>query len=221
MFFGRLVTLTALSWTFSSAVQAQTEPSDPATAVTSPSPVAPPAATASSVPSVKATSTSDGARRDPKGKKGMSPFAEAIRRGDNAAVARDYAKAKQAYQDAVSLEPKRALGHYRIGQVAVLAGNLEEAETAYNDALRVADNEPNLHATLLFVLADVKERQQQRDAALKAWLAYSDYLKSEPRAKGYPATAEERKKRLLRYNELLVESKGVQGRVELGKPPRR
>jgi tetratricopeptide (TPR) repeat protein len=154
-------------------------------------------------------------RRDPKGKQGVSPFAEAMRRGDDFALARDYEKAKKAYQEAISLEPKRAIAHYRIGQVDVMAGNLSDAETAYTDALRYADSEPSLHAHLLFVLADLKERQLQRDAALKAWQAYAEFLKNEPKAKGFPATAEERQKRLLRYNELVVESKGVKERVEL------
>jgi tetratricopeptide (TPR) repeat protein len=186
--------LTALSLTLSGLAQAETKPT-----LTAP----------------EAANTKDGVRRDPKGKQGLSPFWEAVRRGDAAALARDYVKAKQAYQEAITFEPKRAIAHYRIGQVEVLAGKLSDAETAYNDALRFVDSEPTLHAHLLFVLADLKERQEQRDAALKAWQAYADYLKSESRAKGYPATAEERQKRILRYNELVVECKGVKERVEL------
>jgi len=154
-------------------------------------------------------------RRDPKGKKGLSPFAEAMHRGDDAAIARDFPKAKEAYQAALSLSPKQAQAHYRIGQVEALAGKLSDAETAYNDALRFVENDPTLHATLLFVLADLKERQGQRDAAIKAWQAYADYLKTESQAKGYPGTADERRKRLIRYNELVVESKVVKDRADL------
>lgn len=154
-------------------------------------------------------------RRDPAGKKGVTPFLEAIAKGDVAAVARDYAKAKEAYQTALAAEPKQAIGHYRIGQVEVMAGKLADAETAYNDALRFADSDPTLRAKLLFALADLKERQVQRDAAIKAWQAYADHLKSEPKAKGYPASAEERQKRLIRYNELVVEAKGVKERTAL------
>jgi tetratricopeptide (TPR) repeat protein len=163
----------------------------------------------------KDSAKKDGVRRDPKGKQGVSPWVEAMRRGDDAAAARDYGKAKTAYQEALTMVPKTAMAHFRIGQVEAMAGQLSDAETAYTDALRYADNDPTLHAQLLFVLADLKERQLQRDAALKAWQAYADFLKSEPKAKGYLATAEERQKRLLRYNELVVESKGVKDRVNL------
>jgi tetratricopeptide (TPR) repeat protein len=163
----------------------------------------------------KDAESKDYVRRDPKGIKGVRPLVELMRRGDDAAVARDYEKAKTTYQEALTMVPKTAILYFRIGQVETMAGKLSEAETAYTDALRYADNDPTLYAQLLFVLADLKERQLQRDAALKAWQAYADFLKSEPKAKGYLATAEERQKRLLRYNELVVESKGVKDRVTL------
>jgi tetratricopeptide (TPR) repeat protein len=163
----------------------------------------------------QADSAKGGVRRDPKGQKGIGPFWEALHRGDDHALARDYPKAKEAYQAALALTPKQAIAHYRIGQIEVLSGNLPEAETAYTDALRFVDNAPELHAHLLFVLADLKERMGQRDAAIKAWQAYLDYLKSEAKAKGYRATADDRLKRILRYNELLVECKGVKERVQL------
>lgn len=196
MVFRRITILTAFTLSVVSLASAETKP------------------IAETKPAV-AEATKDQVRQDPKGKKGMSPFAEAMRRGDEFAVARDYEQAKKAYQEAVTHEPKRAIAHYRIGQVDVMAGKLSDAETAYTDALRYADGEPTLHAHLLFVLADLKERLLQRDAALKAWQAYAEFLKNEPKAKGFPATAEERQKRLLRYNELVVESKGVKERAEL------
>lgn len=166
-------------------------------------------------PSSVPNASQNAQRRDPKGKKGIGPFMEAMHRGDDAAVARDYPKAKEAYQAALAIQAKQPMAHYRIGQVEALAGKLSDAETAYNDALRFADDDPTLHATLLFALADLKERQGQRDAAIKAWQAYADYLTHEPRAKGYPASATERKQRLIRYSEMVVESKAVKDRIEL------
>ncbi len=156
-----------------------------------------------------------GVRRDPKGKKGISPYWEAIRRGDEAAMARDFSKAEEAYQAAIGLEPKNPLGHFRKGQILVRAGKLTDAETIYQDAMRLADKDTTIHAAALFVLADLKERQGQRDAAITAWKAYADYLKAEATAKGYPETATERDKRLKKYNELVVEAKAVKERIQL------
>jgi tetratricopeptide (TPR) repeat protein len=169
--------------------------------------------------STKATDTvtkdAAGVRRDPKGKKGISPFWEAVRRGDEAALARDYAKAEAAYQEALGIEPKNALAHFRKGQILVRAGKLTDAETVYQDAMRLAGSDKTLHAAALFVLADLKERQGQRDAAITAWKAYADFLKSEATAKGYPETAVERDKRLKTYNQLVVDSKAVRERIDL------
>ena len=156
-----------------------------------------------------------GVRRDPKGKKGINPYWEAIRRGDEAAMARDFSKAEEAYQAAISLEPKNPLGHFRKGQILVRAGKLTDAEILYQDAMRLADKDTTIHAAALFVLADLKERQGQRDAAITAWKAYAGYLKAEATAKGYPETATERDKRLKKYNELVVEGKAVKERIQL------
>src|SRR5512138_1357783 len=60
-----------------------------------------------------ATQRSPGIRRDPAGKKGIGPYWEAIRHGDEAALARDFAKAEAAYQEAIGLEPKNPMGHFR------------------------------------------------------------------------------------------------------------
>jgi tetratricopeptide (TPR) repeat protein len=203
MNFRRIALLATLAFTLSSLALAETKSS------------ASPENGASESGVKKDAASKDNVRRDPKGIKGVSPLVELMRRGDDAAVARDYEKAKTTYQEALTMVPKTAILYFRIGQIETMAGKLSEAETAYTDALRYADNDPTLHAQLLFVLADLKERQLQRDAALKAWQAYADFLKSEPKAKGYLATAEERQKRLLRYNELVVESKGVKDRVLL------
>src|SRR4051812_42230602 len=85
-------------------------PSSAAPASTTPSPASPsPASTAPSAaspsPAKPAASSADAPRRDPKGIKGISPFWEAIKKGDDAVAARDTEGAKAAYQDAIKLEP--------------------------------------------------------------------------------------------------------------------
>jgi tetratricopeptide (TPR) repeat protein len=162
-----------------------------------------------------ASKDASGVRRDPNGKKGISPFWEAIRRGDEAALARDFPQAQAAYQAAIGLDPKSPVGHFRKGQILVRTEKLSDAETAYQDALRLAGKDAKTHAAALFVLADLKERQGQRDAAITAWKAYADYLKAESGAGGYPETPAERDKRLKKYNQLVVEGKAVRDRIQL------
>src|SRR3954468_16201879 len=75
-------------------------------------------------------------RRDPKGVKGISPFSEALRRGDEAVASRDFERALAAYREALATEPENALGHYRLGEAQLLKGDLREAESAFSTALR-------------------------------------------------------------------------------------
>lgn len=156
-----------------------------------------------------------GVRHDPAGKKGISSFWEAIRRGDEAALANDYPTAEAAYQLAIGIEPKNPVVHLRRGQALVRAGKLALAEAAYQQALLTADKDPTLHATALFVLADLKERQGLRDEAIAAWAFYADDLRKQASAKGYPETPIERDKRLKKYKEVAAESQPVRERIEL------
>ena len=54
----------------------------------------------------------------------------------------------------------------------------------------------DLNGRILFVLADLRERQKSWQGAKDAWAAYAAYLTSHAQAKGFPATAEERIKRI-------------------------
>jgi hypothetical protein len=47
---------------------------------------------------------------------------------------------------------------------------------------------------VLFVLADLRERQRKWQASKDAWAAYAAFLQSHPKALGYPASAAERQK---------------------------
>jgi tetratricopeptide (TPR) repeat protein len=166
-----------------------------------------------------ASTSASQVRRDAKGKKGINPFWEAIRRGDEAARTQDFAVADAAYTAAIGIEPKSALAHFRRGQILVRAGKLSDAEAAYQVALQLSDaagqKDATQHAAALFVLADLKERQGKRDEAVAAWSAYSAYLKQEPGAKGYPESATERDKRLKAYAALATDSALVRERITL------
>ncbi|MCC6216306.1 MAG: tetratricopeptide repeat protein [Polyangiaceae bacterium] len=155
----------------------------------------------------------DGVRRDPKGLKGISPFWEHVKKGDSAYIARDFEGAIAAYRQAIAEEPQNAMGHYRIGEAHLKKGDLPEAEAAWVAGLRFVGGDAALKAKLLFVLADLRERQKAHDDAVDRWTAYATHVQEKPESKGYPATAEERKKRVADWKKMLEEAKVVKERI--------
>lgn len=164
-------------------------------------------------PAALAQPKEDGVRRDPKGLKGISPFWEHLKKGDNAYIARDFEAAIAAYRQAIAEEPQNALGHYRIGEAHLKKGDLQEAEAAWVAGLRFVGADAGLKAKLLFVLADLRERQKAHDDAVDRWTAYATHVQEKPESKGYPATADERKKRVADWKKLLEEAKSVKERI--------
>jgi tetratricopeptide (TPR) repeat protein len=152
--------------------------------------------------------------KDPKGIKGISPFWENLKRGDNAYVAREYDAAISSFREAIDLEPKNALGHYRLGEAHRAKGSLDEAEKAWKTGLRVVGADHVLRGKLLFVLADLAERRKAYAVAAKAWSDYGAFVAQQPKARGYPKTAGERKKRAEEYAKLVEEYAAVRQRIE-------
>jgi predicted Zn-dependent protease len=182
---------------FAQSPPATPAPAQPATtaAATAPKPATPaPTAAPASKPAA-ATPGGKEPRRDPEGKKGISPYMEAVARGQNAFVARDFAGAVTDFQTAIKADPQQMLGFYLLGEAQLEAGKPEEAEAAWTAGLSKKGDD-NLNARLLFVMADLRERQKSWQAAKDAWAAYSAFLTSHPQAKGYSATAEDRIKRI-------------------------
>jgi tetratricopeptide (TPR) repeat protein len=152
-------------------------------------------------------------RRDPKGIKGISPFWEVLKRGDAAYLARDYEQAASVYAEALSREPRNALGHYRLGEAHLARGDMQKAEASWREALNVLGRDPPLRAKILFVLADLRERQRKLPQARQGWSAYEGYLKGEAKAVGHPASAADRKKRIDDWVELQQKYAAVKERI--------
>src|SRR5262245_23687328 len=149
-----------------------------------------PAAAASAAPAA-----AKGPRRDPEGKTGISPYNEAIAKGQNAYIARDFPGAVTAFQEAIKLDPQPMIGFYLLGEAQLEAGKPEEAEAAWTTGLGKKGSD-DTNGKLLFILADLRERQKNWQAAKEAWAAYAAFCTSHAQAKVYPATAEERIKRI-------------------------
>lgn len=152
-------------------------------------------------------------RKDPKGIQGVSPYMELLVKGNRAYVARDFAAAISAYQEAVQLEPQRPQAHYLLGEAYLADGKLEDAGLRWDTALRYADKEPVMRAKVLFVLADLRERQQRWNDAAEAWKQYESFVTATAEAKGYAATATERNRAIAVHKDLADKYAKVQERI--------
>lgn len=200
------------------ALPARAQDSTPPGASPAPSGAAPSAATpASTAPSASAPAktapSAEGPRRDPKGIKGISPFWEAIKKGDDAAAARDLEGARAAYQEAIKLEPHNGMGQYRMGEIELATGHPKEAESEWDAALRFAGDNVALKAKVLFVLADAKERRRAFEEEKNAWSAYEMHVRASPTAKAFPESAADRRKRIDEWAQLEKDCIAVKERI--------
>jgi tetratricopeptide (TPR) repeat protein len=153
-------------------------------------------------------------RRDPHGVKGISPFQEALKEGDNALIARDFDGAIAAYRQAITREPENAIGHYRVAEAQVMKGDLHEADEAIAAGLRFVAADAALKAKLEFALADLRERQRSYDEATEKWSDYQTLTTEQKDAHGFPESARERKRALEAWKKLSAESAEVKARIE-------
>jgi tetratricopeptide (TPR) repeat protein len=119
-------------------------------------------------------------------------YKEACKDGNSKYAARDFAGAIAAYQKAIEIDPNAGIGHYYLGEAQLAAGNLVEAEAAWNRASLATDKDPTLRARVLFVLADLKERQKKWDDARAAWQVYIDWATKYPNAGAFPGSGQSR-----------------------------
>jgi tetratricopeptide (TPR) repeat protein len=122
-----------------------------------------------------------------------SGFKDGVADGSAKYAAGDYPGAVAAFQKAVEAAPKNPLGHYFLGEAQLKAGNLTEAEAAWNRAsLAATEKDAALRAKILFCLADLKERQKKWDDARAAWQVYLDWGAKYPEAKAYAGSGTSR-----------------------------
>jgi tetratricopeptide (TPR) repeat protein len=125
---------------------------------------------------------------------GGGNFKAAVADGIAKYAARDFPGAVAAFQKAIEADPKNALGHYFLGEAQLAAGNMTEAEAAWTRASLAANDakDPSLRARVLFVLADLKERQKKWDDARAAWQVYLDWAAKYPEAKAFTGSGQSR-----------------------------
>jgi len=172
---------------------------------------APAGATEPSTPST--TTAAKSVRRDPAGRTGISPSWESIKRGDDAYVVHNVDGALKEYQAAIEAYPQNPVAHYRLACVLIAKREYKQAQESLDAALRFSKSDPNTAGKTLFVMADLKERQQDYPAALAAWKAYSIFAATHKEAKTFPSTAESRLSRLAAYVKLTEQSEQVKQRI--------
>jgi tetratricopeptide (TPR) repeat protein len=128
-------------------------------------------------------------------------------------AARDFGGAIEQYQKAIELSPDQPLGHYLLGEAELAAGSLTDADAAWTRASQGSTEDPAMHARVLFVLADLKERERRLDDARAAWEAYLDWAAQYPSAPAFPASAKARLQAIDAVLELDRSYEGVRKRI--------
>jgi tetratricopeptide (TPR) repeat protein len=127
------------------------------------------------------------------GNKGEAEFIDAINQGSLKYVGKELPASVELFRKAVQLQPRNPLGYYLLGEALLATGSLPDAETAWLQGEQVADaGPPSVHAKLLFVIADLRERQGRWDDAKVAWKKYADFAAQNSDAGAYPQSAETR-----------------------------
>ena len=129
---------------------------------------------------------------DPANRTHISKFMETCTQGNAKFVSRDFPGAIDVYRKAIQLQPTNPLGHYLLGEAQSASGNLTEAEASWTNADNLGDKDPPVKTKLLFVLADLKERQKKWDDAKAGWQRYAQYVAAHADAGGSAATADAR-----------------------------
>jgi tetratricopeptide (TPR) repeat protein len=137
-----------------------------------------------------------------------------VLKGNAAYAGHDWAGAIAIYHDAIQDDGQNPLGHYLLGEAQLAAGSVADAESSWTNGLRLAGADDVLHAKLLFVMADLRERQGKWDDAKKAWQEYASFASSHAGAKGYVATATARNKAIDTHVDLDTKYAAVKQRIE-------
>jgi tetratricopeptide (TPR) repeat protein len=164
-------------------------------------------------------------KNDPDNIVAISQYMELVVKGNERYVAKDYTNATDAFRKAIQLSPKNALAHYLLAEAYLGTGNLGEAEPEILLAQENADaRNPVLRARVLFVVADLFERQKKWEQAKTAWQAYAEQAAKFSGDGGtFPQSSAERLKAIQKVLEMEKAYAGVRERIaadkfDAGKP---
>jgi tetratricopeptide (TPR) repeat protein len=116
---------------------------------------------------------------DPDSIVAISQFDDTAAKGTQLYMQKEYAAAVDTFRKAMQLAPRNAMGPYLLAEAYLAQGNVAEADAAIASAVDLAptDAKPTsaiTRARVLFLRADIYERQKKWDEAKTAWQLYVD-----------------------------------------------
>jgi tetratricopeptide (TPR) repeat protein len=160
---------------------------------------------------------------DPDNVTGISQYVETLTKGTEKFLAKDVTAAIDTYKKAIQLSPRNPLGHYLLAEAYLSSGNLTEADAAINAAYEADQKNVTVRGHVLFLRADIFERQKKWEQAKGAWQAYTEHAAQHADAGVFPQTAAERLKAIQRVMDLEKAYVAVRERIaaeksDAGKP---
>jgi tetratricopeptide (TPR) repeat protein len=149
-------------------------------------------------PAKKKLPAASDVKYDPDNIVAISQFDETASKGMQLYTQKEYAAAIDTFRKAMQLAPRNALGPYLLAEAYLAQGNLGEADAAIASAVDLAptDAKPTsavTRARVLFLRADVYERQKKWEQAKTAWQLYVEAAnKVGGDAGAYPQSGNER-----------------------------
>ncbi|MCW5838185.1 MAG: tetratricopeptide repeat protein, partial [Labilithrix sp.] len=142
-------------------------------------------------------------RYDPDNVRAISEYMETLAKGNARFVAKEHTAAIDTYKRAIQLSPKNPLGHLLLAEAYLATGNLGEADAAIQQAYEADTKNATLRSHVLFLRADVFEREKKWDQAKLAWQAYTEHsAKLGADAGAYPQSGAERLKAIQKVMDL-------------------
>ena len=150
---------------------------------------------------------------DPENITAISQYMETLAKGNERYAAKDQTGAIDTYKKAIQLSPRNPLGHYLLAEAYLGSGNMGEAEAAIQQAYEADAKNGLVRSHVLFLRADIAERQKKWEQAKAAWQAYMEHAAKLGDAGAYPQTAAERLKAIQKVMELEKAYAGVRERI--------
>jgi tetratricopeptide (TPR) repeat protein len=158
-------------------------------------------------------------------------YRSAIKGGDRAFLAKRFDEAVTAYEKAIAKQPASAEAYGRLAAAQRELGRFDEAIATLGQGLDKSTDVTE-RAKLLFLQADIRERQRALPEAAERWSAYLDTASggevtidldapeaaaestAAPGAKVYPATAHERLKQVAAAEKRQKDYASVKDRIK-------
>lgn len=105
----------------------------------------------------------------------------------------DFGESLAVYEAAKELDPKNPSAYYFIACALSKMGRHDDAIATINKAISIfGDQDVNMHAKLLFVLAVIMEERGDKESAKNAWAAYLSYVQANLNALAFAGSATSR-----------------------------